>query len=383
MYVITTAFREANHQELGDALEKKERIVIFPFFKGDEFLPFKDSDKSESRYFSLKKQVAYNFYCHLMRKYNSHTISYCATEQDFLNQFSQNTNEASFLVNAKFEVAEIYWWQKFFPQANLLFYQNHLFKRQFLFQKIGFTSFRKNGELTFISQLNNYKEAVINISDLSTQEQEALTFIEEYFQSNKPSSYFETRNHFWVKDHSTQFSSFLSLGLISPNFIWRSVQRYQQTHGVEKSSSWIQFELLWRDYFYQLSHLMREKIFYIHPDKPPLLGLKKVFISSLEDSLMSDKIISKAWEQLKNTGELSNRMRQIFASFWCHQDHLDWRYGAYLFQYFLKDYDSSSNWGNWQYLAGVGVDPRGKRYFNLQKQQQTYDPENTYIKLTF
>ena len=33
----------------------------------------------------------------------------------------------------------------------------------------------------------------------------------------------------------------------------------------------------------------------------------------------------------------------------------------------LIDFDLSSNWGNWQYLAGVGVDPRGHRQFDLAK----------------
>ncbi|MCE3011801.1 MAG: DASH family cryptochrome, partial [Proteobacteria bacterium] len=54
-------------------------------------------------------------------------------------------------------------------------------------------------------------------------------------------------------------------------------------------------------------------------------------------------------------------------------------YGAYLFQYFLKDYDPSSNWGNWQYLAGVGRDPRGLRFFNLQTQLERYNPDGSYL----
>ena len=31
------------------------------------------------------------------------------------------------------------------------------------------------------------------------------------------------------------------------------------------------------------------------------------------------------------------------------------------------------------YLAGVGVDPRGKRYFNVESQLERYDMENKYI----
>jgi deoxyribodipyrimidine photo-lyase len=44
------------------------------------------------------------------------------------------------------------------------------------------------------------------------------------------------------------------------------------------------------------------------------------------------------------------------------------------------DYDVAANWGNWQYIAGVGADPRGGRHFNLEKQTQLYDPDHFYQK---
>jgi deoxyribodipyrimidine photo-lyase len=76
---------------------------------------------------------------------------------------------------------------------------------------------------------------------------------------------------------------------------------------------------------------------------------------------------------------MSNRGRQIVASCLVNELQCDWRYGAAYFQQQLIDYDSAVNWGNWQYLAGVGADPRGSRRFNLQKQQQTYDPQGLFI----
>ncbi|BBM66220.1 hypothetical protein VA249_28660 [Vibrio alfacsensis] len=62
-----------------------------------------------------------------------------------------------------------------------------------------------------------------------------------------------------------------------------------------------------------------------------------------------------------------------------HELGLDWRYGAAYFESQLIDYDVASNWGNWQYLAGVGADPRGTRQFNLEKQTQMYDPYMEFI----
>jgi deoxyribodipyrimidine photolyase len=38
-----------------------------------------------------------------------------------------------------------------------------------------------------------------------------------------------------------------------------------------------------------------------------------------------------------------------------------------------------SNWGNWQYQAGVGNDPRSFRQFNQIKQANDYDADAEYI----
>ena len=62
-----------------------------------------------------------------------------------------------------------------------------------------------------------------------------------------------------------------------------------------------------------------------------------------------------------------------------NEPDLDWRYGAAWPEEQLIDYDVGSNYGNWQYLAGVGADPRGLRQFNLDKQTQQYDPTGTFV----
>ena len=52
--------------------------------------------------------------------------------------------------------------------------------------------------------------------------------------------------------------------------------------------------------------------------------------------------------------------------------------GAAFFEQQLIDYDVGSNYGNWQYIAGVGSDPRGGRHFSLAKQAAQYDPDETF-----
>ena len=84
--------------------------------------------------------------------------------------------------------------------------------------------------------------------------------------------------------------------------------------------------------------------------------------------------------ELKLTGFMSNRGRQIVGSFLTKNLGLDWRAGAEWFESHLIDYDPTSNYGNWNYVAGVGFDPRGFRFFNPTKQAMDYDPQGLYIK---
>ena len=84
--------------------------------------------------------------------------------------------------------------------------------------------------------------------------------------------------------------------------------------------------------------------------------------------------------QLNRTGYLSNRARQIVASALVNELQVDWRYGAAWFEQQLIDYEVGSNWGNWQYIAGVGADPRGGRHFNLEKQAAQFDPDGDYVR---
>ena len=85
--------------------------------------------------------------------------------------------------------------------------------------------------------------------------------------------------------------------------------------------------------------------------------------------------------ELNSTGFMSNRGRQIVASFLAHDLKVKWTWGAAYFESLLIDYDPASNWGNWNYMAGVGNDPRKDRYFNVESQAAKYDPKNEYINL--
>ena len=83
--------------------------------------------------------------------------------------------------------------------------------------------------------------------------------------------------------------------------------------------------------------------------------------------------------ELAATGYMSNRGRQIVASHLTKGMGIDRRWGAYWFENHLIDYDPCVNWGNWQYVAGVGTDPRD-RQFNVRRQAKTYDPRALFVR---
>ena len=57
--------------------------------------------------------------------------------------------------------------------------------------------------------------------------------------------------------------------------------------------------------------------------------------------------------ELRHSGWMSNRGRQNVASFLVKDLGLDWRLGAEWFESQLLDHDVCSNYGNWNYAAGM------------------------------
>lgn len=61
--------------------------------------------------------------------------------------------------------------------------------------------------------------------------------------------YFDTRNGMIGGDYSTKFAPWLAHGCVSPRRIAMECRRYEEERVANKSTYWVVFELLWRDYF--------------------------------------------------------------------------------------------------------------------------------------
>ncbi len=219
----------------------------------------------------------------------------------------------------------------------------------------------KGGETNAIARLNHY-----------------------FFESKCISNYKETRNGLVGADYSSKFSAWLAMGCISPRFIYQELKKYEQQFGANESTYWLVFELLWRDYFRFMMKKYSSKFFQQVGIQNKLPSGTIPIENQLQDWINGTTgvdFVDANMNELRLTGFMSNRGRQNVASYLCNDLKLDWRFGAAYFEQQLIDYDVSSNWGNWAYLAGVGNDPRGNRYFNIEKQANDYDTNKSFRNL--
>ena len=216
-------------------------------------------------------------------------------------------------------------------------------------------------------------------------ETEALQRLHHYFYDTQClSSYKETRNGMVGADYSSKFSAWLAMGCISARFIYAEIKKYEKQFGANDSTYWLVFELLWRDFFRFMFKKHQTKFFLyegIKTEKVNSKSLNEKLLSQWMNVATNSDFINANMLELQQTGFMSNRGRQNVASYFCNELNMDWRFGAAYFEQELIDYDVCSNWGNWAYLAGVGNDPRGHRYFNIEKQAADYDKNKLFRNL--
>lgn len=196
------------------------------------------------------------------------------------------------------------------------------------------------------------------------------------------SHYKDTRNALLGADNSSKLSPWLATGAVSPREVWHGVKRYEQEHGANKSTYWLGFELLWRDFF-QFTAARHGRDLFLRAGiahRPPSGTADRERFAAWCEGRTGQPFIDANMRELAATGWMSNRGRQNVASYLVHDLGLDWRLGAWWFEHHLVDHDPCSNWGNWQYVAGVGNDPREGRRFDPERQAGLYDPDGAYVQ---
>jgi len=196
--------------------------------------------------------------------------------------------------------------------------------------------------------------------------------------------YFETRNGMIGPDYSSKFSPWLAHGCLSPTLVAEECAKYEHERVKNKSTYWLVFELLWRDFFrfFALKHdtaiFLPGGIAGEHPEWTKGHEAEEK-VRRWKAGQTGLPLVDANMRELAATGFMSNRGRQNVASYLALDLNIDWRIGADHFESLLLDYDVASNWGNWIFAAGL----TGKRVsqFNIVKQSKDYDPNGEYARL--
>lgn len=214
-------------------------------------------------------------------------------------------------------------------------------------------------------------------------ENQAAKRINEYFwETKKLANYKKTRNGLLGKDYSSKLSAWLANGSVSARTIYWEVKQFEKKIVNNEDTYWLIFELIWRDYFKYISLKHGNKIFQLQGilGKKYSWNLNAKLVEQWVQGTTPEQFVNANMIELKETGWMSNRGRQNVASYWAKECEQDWRFGAAYFESMLLDYDVHSNYGNWMYNAGVGNDPRDRK-FNIKHQAEAYDGDGKFQKL--
>ena len=207
-------------------------------------------------------------------------------------------------------------------------------------------------------------------------EDQAWQRLQQYiWDQDRLKDYKQTRNGMLGESYSSKFSAALAHGCLNPVQIYHEVKRYEGERVKNSSTYWLIFELIWREFFRFTGLAEGNEFFRVKR------GAEIEWTDKHEMWRMGETgrpLIDACMNELRATGYLGNRGRQLVASYLVNDMKQHWYPGAQWFESVLVDYDVTSNYGNWSYVAGVGHDPRKDRYFNIEKQAQRYDPEGRY-----
>ncbi len=187
-------------------------------------------------------------------------------------------------------------------------------------------------------------------------------------------TYEETRN-FPAKDSTSKLGTHLRFGTVS---IRKIVKKASKSNNITFLK-----ELIWREFFMQIlwhfPHTVKESF------KPKY---ERILWRNNEQEYTAwckgetgYPLVDAGMRELNQTGFMHNRVRMLVGSFLSKHLLIDWRWGEAYFAEKLHDYEQSSNIGNWQWVAGCGVDAAPYfRIFNPTTQIQKFDKDLEYIK---
>jgi len=227
------------------------------------------------------------------------------------------------------------------------------------------------------SSLNNLLKEV-NLPNLSLSEigfKESEQKIAPYSVTPDLIQNYEATRNFPAKDATSRLGPHLRFGTVSI--------RAMVIKAIAEENEIFWKELIWREFFMQiLWHFpqTKDKAFKSKYDRIEWRNNEEEFKLWCEGKT-GYPLVDAGMRELIETGFMHNRVRMLVGSFLCKHLLIDWRWGEAYFAEKLHDYEMASNVGNWQWVAGSGVDAAPYfRIFNPTSQIQKFDKDHKYIK---
>ncbi|WP_179346464.1 cryptochrome/photolyase family protein [Winogradskyella ursingii] len=186
---------------------------------------------------------------------------------------------------------------------------------------------------------------------------------------------YEDKRNFPAKEATSRLGPHLRFGTVS-------IRKMIKKAIAEKNEIFWQ-ELIWREFFMQVlwhNPKTKDESFKSKYDRIEWRNNEDEF-EKWKNGKTGYPLVDAGMRQLNESGFMHNRVRMLVGSFLCKHLLIDWRWGEAYFAEKLHDYEMASNVGNWQWVAGSGVDAAPYfRIFNPTTQIDKFDKDKKYIK---
>ncbi|RED48252.1 cryptochrome/photolyase family protein [Seonamhaeicola aphaedonensis] len=185
---------------------------------------------------------------------------------------------------------------------------------------------------------------------------------------------YEAKRNFPAEDATSRLGPHLRFGTVSIREIVKK--------SLSQENPTFLNELIWREFFMQILWHFPYTVDYCFKTKYERLEWRnnETDFKAWCFGQTGYPLVDAGMRQLNKTGFMHNRVRMLVGSFLCKHLLIDWRWGEAYFAEKLHDYELSSNVGNWQWVAGCGVDAAPYfRIFNPITQVKKFDKNLEYI----
>ena len=285
--------------------------------------------------------------------------------------------------------------EKFLKQKNIEF---HTFKDQVIFEKdeivkkdgdpyVVYTPYKNlwrekfsNMELQFFytkryrdNLIQNSRLPNLSLSDMGFEKSELK--VPDYQLTPTLIKEYSKKRDYPAAEATSRLGPHLRFGTISIRQVVREADKHQNKTFLD--------ELVWREFFMQILYHFPDTVTDAFKKKYDRISWRnnKTEFKKWKEGKTGYPLVDAGMRQLNKSGFMHNRVRMLVGSFLCKHLLIDWRWGEAYFAEKLLDYEMSSNVGNWQWVAGSGVDAAPYfRIFNPTTQIEKFDSDKKYIK---